>query len=59
MEADTVGDPWAVMVHPQDALIALGAVMTPIRFCFKAPLADSDPTKFLLFYDSHFLKKSC
>ena len=44
VETDTVGYPWAVMVHLKDAAIALRAVMAPIGFCLVTPLADTDTT---------------
>jgi len=42
VETNAVGNPWAVMVHFQYALIALRAMMATIRFGFKAPLADAN-----------------
>ena len=33
-EAYAVGDPRAVMVHFEDADVALGTVVTSVRFCF-------------------------
>ena len=44
VKADAIGDPRAVMVHLQDAAIALRAVMTPVRLRLVAPLADTDTT---------------
>lgn len=31
IESDTIGNPWTVMVHFQDAFVALRAVMTTVR----------------------------
>ena len=45
VETDAVCDPWAVMVHLQDAAVALGTVMTSIRLGLVAPLADADATQ--------------
>ena len=45
VETDAVGNPWAVMVHLQDASIALGAVVASIRLSFVTPLADTDATQ--------------
>ena len=42
VEADAVGDPGAMMVHLEDAAVALGAVMASVRFSLVTPLADSD-----------------
>ena len=44
VEADAVGDPGAVMVHLQDATIALRAVMASVRLRLVTPLADTDAT---------------
>ena len=44
VEADAVGNPGAMMVHLEDAAIALGAVMAPVRFSLVAPLTDADAT---------------
>ena len=41
VKTDTVCHPRAVMVHLQDARVALGAVMTSIWFRLVTPLADS------------------
>ena len=42
VEADAVGDPGAVMVHLQDASVALRAVVAPVGLRLVAPLADAD-----------------
>ncbi len=42
VKADAVGHPRAVMVHLEDASVTLGAVVTPIRFRFVAPLTNAD-----------------
>lgn len=44
VEADAVCDPGAVMVHLQDAAVALRAVMAPVGLGFVAPLAYTDAT---------------
>ena len=56
VEADAVGDPWAMVVHLEDAAIALGAVMAPVGLRLVAPLADTHTTIALAFNrgsDSH------
>ena len=47
VEADAVVQPRAVMVHLQDASIALAAVVAAIRLCLQTPLAHPDATKAL------------
>ena len=42
VEADAVSDPGAMMVHLEDAAIALRAVMAPVWLRLVAPLADTD-----------------
>ena len=42
IEADAVRDPWAVMVHLQDAPVALGAMMASVWLCLVTPLANTD-----------------
>ena len=42
VEADAVGDPGTVMVHFEDAAVALRAVMASIRLRLVTPLADSN-----------------
>ena len=44
VETDAVGDPWAMMVHLQDAAVALRTVMASIWLGLIAPLADADAT---------------
>ena len=44
VEADTIGNPGAVVIHFKHASVALGTVMAPIWLCFVAPLADSYST---------------
>ena len=44
VESDTIGDPGAMMVHLEYALIALGAVMAPVGLGLVAPLADANTT---------------
>lgn len=41
VEADTVGNPRAVMVHLENASVALRTVMAPIWFRFVAPLTNA------------------
>ena len=56
VEADAVGDPWAMVVHLEDAAIALRAVMAPVGLRLVAPLADTHTTIALAFNrwsDSH------
>ena len=55
MKSDAVGDPGAVMVHFQDALVALTAVMTPVRFAFHASLAHANATVVLSLYWKHLI----
>jgi len=49
VEADAVGNPRAVMVHLENTLVALGAVMASVWLCSKASLAHPDATKLLTF----------
>ena len=44
VETDAVCDPWAVMVHLENASVALGAVVAPVRLSLIAPLANTDAT---------------
>ena len=44
VKADAVGYPGAVMVHLQNAAIALRAVMASVRLRLVTPLADTDAT---------------
>ena len=44
VETDAVSDPRAMMVHLQDAAVALRTVMASIRLGLVAPLADADAT---------------
>ena len=44
VETDTVSNPWAMMVHLEDAAVALGAMMASVRLCLVAPLADTYAT---------------
>lgn len=56
VESHTVGYPRAVVVHLQDASVALRAVVASIRLGFVAPLADANTAKaFLLDADHHLL----
>ena len=41
IETDAVGHPGAVMVHLQNALVALRTMMAPLRLSPKAPLANA------------------
>ena len=41
-ETDAVSDPWAVMVHLENASVALGAVVASVRLSLVAPLANAD-----------------
>jgi hypothetical protein len=50
IESDAVGNPWTMMVHLEDAPVALRAMMASIRFCFIAPLANPDTTELLFLY---------
>ena len=52
VEADAVGHPGTVMVHLQDAPVALRAVMAAVWLCFVTPLADSNTSE-LLFLHGH------
>ena len=49
VESNAVCYPRAVMIHLEDAPIALRTVMASVWLCLIAPLADSDTTKLLLF----------
>jgi len=49
VEADTVGNPWAVMVHLENASVALRAMVASVRFSFVAPLANTNTTITLSF----------
>ena len=42
VETDAVCNPWAVMVHLENASVALGAVVAPVRLSLVAPLANAD-----------------
>ena len=42
VKADAVGDPRAVMVHFEDAAVALRAVMASVGLGLIAPLADTN-----------------
>jgi len=44
VETYAVGNPRAMVVHFQYALIALAAMVTAIRFAFQAPLAHANTT---------------
>ena len=44
VETDAVCNPRAVMVHLEDASVALGAVVAPVRLCLVTPLANTDTT---------------
>lgn len=44
VETDAIGDPWAVMVHLEDAPVALRAMVTPVWLRLVAPLADTNAT---------------
>ena len=37
----TIGDPWTMMIHLKNTLIAQTAMMCPVRFAFHASLAGS------------------
>ena len=47
VEANTITDPWAMMIHLKNTLIALRAMMATIRLSPKATLAHTDTTIFL------------
>ena len=55
IKTDAICYPRTVVVHLEDASIALWAMMTPIRFCFVAPLTYSNSSKSLPFNRYHFL----
>jgi len=38
-----------MMIHFENAPVALGAVVTAVRLCFVAPLADADASELLSF----------
>ena len=42
IETDAVCNPWAVMVHLENASVALGAVVASVRLSLVAPLANAD-----------------
>ena len=42
VEAYAVGDPGAMVIHFEYALVALTAVVTPIRLAFQTPLAHAN-----------------
>ena len=46
-EADAISDPRAMVVHLENTLIALGAVMASVRLGSKASLAHPNATKLL------------
>ena len=48
VESDAVGNPRTMMVHLQDALVALRAVMAPLWLGVEAPLTNTDATGQLL-----------
>jgi len=50
VEADTVGHPWAVMVHLKNTSVALRAVMASVWLRFVAPLANANTTVALAFH---------
>lgn len=50
VESDAVGDPRAVMVHLENASIALRTMMASIRLCLVAPLANPNTAELLLLY---------
>ena len=51
VESNAVRHPGTVMVHLEDALVALRAMMTPFGLGFEAPLTNSNTSgKFLSFY---------
>ena len=54
VEADAVCDPWTMMIHFENAPVALGAVVTAVRLCFVAPLADADASELLSFDWYHY-----
>ena len=49
VEADAVSNPWAVMVHLENASVALRAMVASVRFGFVAPLANTNTTVALSF----------
>jgi hypothetical protein len=49
-ESNAVGDPRTVVIHFEDATVALRTVMTPIRLRFETPLTYPNAAKFLLLY---------
>lgn len=55
VEANAVRYPWAMMVHFQNALIALRTVMSPVWLCFEAPCTHADAAKLFLFERNNFL----
>ena len=44
VESDAVGDPRAMVVHLENAPVALGTVVAPVRFRLVAPLTDANAT---------------
>jgi len=56
VEADAVGNPRAVVVHFENAAVALGTVMASVGLRLKAPLTDSNSTEFLLLHRYRFLE---
>lgn len=55
VEADTVSDPWAVMVHFKHAFVALRAVVGAVRLCLEAPGAHADAAELFLLKGDDFL----
>ena len=50
IETDTVGYPRTVVVHFEDASVALGAMMASVRLSFVAPLTNSYTAKLLFLH---------
>ena len=50
VESDAVCDPWAVMIHLENASVTLRAVMASIGLCLVAPLTDANTTVSLAFH---------
>ena len=47
VKTNAIGNPRTVMVHLENATVALGAMVGTVRFRFVAPVADSSSTFFL------------
>lgn len=59
VETDAIGNPRTMMVHFQDASVALRAMVTSVRLRLEAPLTNSHATKLFLFNWDNLLTWSC